>query len=118
MVKKWMQKVAADIKKRGTTGVFTRAKLKHDYPDTTRGTTEFANAVLKGKIKGMDDALWHRRAALAKTFVKAGKRDHREHAKRGGRVGSSHAGETGGAKTTVSRRDGHIVVTTHLPGRI
>ena len=66
----WMQSVNKGMKKRGTVGVFTKAKLNAGYPNTPAGTVKFANAVLAGKIAGKNTALWHDRAGLAKAFVR------------------------------------------------
>jgi hypothetical protein len=66
----WIQAVNTEMENKHTEGSFTRAKLAAGYPNTKRGTVDFANAVLKGKIKGKNTTLWHRRAALAKVFVR------------------------------------------------
>ena len=73
-VKGWMQSVNKGMEKRGTVGVFTRAKLKAGYPNTPQGTVKFANAVLAGRIPGKNNALWHDRAGLAKVFVRASRK--------------------------------------------
>ena len=70
----WMQTVNKGMKKRGTVGVFTKAKLNAGYPNTPAGTVKFANAVLAGKIAGKNNALWHDRAGLAKVFVRDSRR--------------------------------------------
>ena len=70
----WMQSVNKGMEKRGTVGVFTRAKLAAGYPNTPNGTVKFANAVLAGKIKGKNNSLWHDRAGLAKVFVRASRK--------------------------------------------
>ena len=70
----WMQTVNKGMEKRGTVGVFTKAKLKAGYPNTPAGTVKFANAVLAGRIPGKNNALWHDRAGLAKVFVRASRK--------------------------------------------
>ena len=73
----WIQSVDATMEKRGTVGVFTRAKLaaakkfpRSGFTDTKRGTVKFANAILAGKIPGKKSELWKDRARLAKVFVR------------------------------------------------
>ena len=73
----WMQKVNKGMEKRGTVGVFTRAKLAAGYPNTKRGTVQFANAVLNNKIPRKTSAKWHDRAALAKVFVRIANKRNR-----------------------------------------
>ena len=68
--KGWMQSVNKEMEKRGTVGVFTRAKLNAGYSNTPAGTVRFANAVLANKIPGKTSAKWHDRAGLAKVFVR------------------------------------------------
>ena len=70
----WMQSVDKGMEKRGTVGIFTKAKLAAGYPNTPNGTVKFANAVLAGKIKGKNTPKWHNRAALAKVFVRASRK--------------------------------------------
>ena len=73
----WMQKVDKGMERRGTVGVFTKAKMaaakkfpKSGFNNTPRGTVRFANAVLNNKIPGKKSELWKDRARLAKVFVK------------------------------------------------
>ncbi len=92
MAKDWIKKVSRGIERRGTKGVFTKAKIEHGYPATKSGTLSFANAVLGDRIKGMKSKLWHDRAGLAKAFVHiADKRKHHRRASTGGIAGKRHA---------------------------
>jgi hypothetical protein len=74
----WMQSVDSEMEKRGTVGVFTRAKLAAGYPNTKAGTVKFANAVLAGKIRGKSSEKWKDRARLAKVFVKIADKRNRK----------------------------------------